>query len=112
MVSVHSSAVTSQNLIGLDLGGTKILGVLMDERATVQLRMRRPTPSGGEIPVREAVLSLLADLIAASKQAGHSIAGIAVGAPGYIDSEAGVILDATNLSVRNLPLGAIVAERF
>lgn len=112
MVPVRTSAATSQTLIGLDLGGTKILGVLMDERATVQLRVRRPTPSGGEIPIRDAVLDLLDELISAGKEAGQPIAGIAIGAPGYIDSEAGVILDATNLSVRNLPLGAISAQRF
>jgi glucokinase len=112
MVPVRSSAATGQTLIGLDLGGTKMLGVLMDERATVQLRVRRPTPSGGEVPVCDAVLDLLAELIAAGKRAGRPIAGIAIGSPGYIDSEAGVILDATNLSVRNLPLGALVAQRF
>src|SRR5215212_3212797 len=112
MVLAHSSIVTSRSLIGLDLGGTKILGVLMDEQATVQLRVRRPTPPGGETPICDAVLSTLAELIEAGRAAGHAPAAIAVGAPGYVQPETGVLLDATNLGVRNLPLGEIVAKAF
>ena len=98
----------SDTYTGLILPGL----VQMDEYATVQLRVRRPTPPGGETAISDAVLATLAELIQAGREAGHAPAGIAVGAPGYIQPETGVILDATNLGVRNLPLGEIVAKAF
>src|SRR5215212_3370846 len=105
MVPARSSIVTSRSLIGLDLGGTKILGVLMDEHATVQVRVRRPTPPGGETAICDAVLGALTELIETGRAAGHAPAGIGVGVPGYVQPETGMILDATNLGIRNVPLG-------
>ena len=34
------------NIIGLDIGGTKILGVRTDEHGQVLARLRRPTGAG------------------------------------------------------------------
>ena len=84
----------------------------MDERATVQLCVRRPTPPGSGTARCDAVLDVLAELVEAGRSIGRSPVGIAVGALGYVQPETGVILDATNLGVRNLPLGEIVAKTF
>jgi glucokinase len=99
-------------VVGLDLGGTKMLGILMDDQARVRLRLRRPTPIGSNTAVREGVLSLVSELLQAGRDAGDSPAGIAIGAPGFIHPETGAILDAQNLGVHNLPLREIVAQTF
>lgn len=99
-------------VVGLDLGATKMLGVLMDERATVWRRVRKPTPLGGNAAVRDGVLDIIAELVLAGRDSGSAPVGISIGAPGFIHPENGAILDASNLGVRDLPLREIVAQTF
>lgn len=97
---------------GLDVGGTKMLGLLVDARDVVRARLQRPTPAGGNAAVRDGVLALLNDLFGLGTQSGLAMHAVAIGAPGYVDTPSGTLLDATNLGVRMLPLGPIVAAAF
>lgn len=55
-----------------------------------------------------AVVGLVADLAAATTT---PIGGIGIGTPGIVD-DSGVVLESTNLGWRDVPLAAIVRERF
>jgi glucokinase len=82
---------------GIDLGGTKIQTVIVDDDHEVLGSARRPTPtSGGPADVAAEMEAALRD---AAEQAGvepSSLAGVGVGSPGTIDGG-----DVT--SARNLP---------
>jgi len=82
---------------GIDLGGTKIQTVIVDDDHEVLGSSRRPTPtSGGPADVAAEIEAALRE---AAEQAGvepASLAGIGVGSPGTIDG-------GTVTSARNLP---------
>jgi glucokinase len=81
------------NIIGLDVGGTKILGVRTDEHGRVLDRVRRPTGAGeGE----EAVMDRIAETIRELTPP-EGVDGIGVGMPGPLDPVAGVIYEPPNL---------------
>lgn len=96
--------------MGLDVGGTKMLGAVMDASGTICARVRRPITAMGNEGIEEQILDILHQLRQAVPT--NSLAGIAIGTPGYVDSETGVVVDATNLGVRRLALGQIVSETF
>lgn len=81
--------------IGIDLGGTKCLGVVLDDEGRVTAEHRVPTPEGAH-----AVMDAVAEVVAAL--GGASQAG--VGVPGLVD-RAGVLRFAPNLrGVVTLPV--------
>lgn len=73
-----------QRWLGLDLGGTKILGVVVDEHLRRYARVKVPTPAGAEAVVK-ATLGLARELVAANDVggAGLAFAGLVDGAAGF-----------------------------
>ncbi|MHB8463670.1 MAG: ROK family protein [Acidimicrobiales bacterium] len=65
--------------IGVDIGGTKCLGVVLDAAGSIVTEDRRPTPKTGSSLV-ETVVSLVDDL-------GGDPTAVGVGAPGLVDHE-------------------------
>lgn len=82
--------------VGVDVGGTKVLGILVDETGEIQRETRRPTPHGGA-----AILDAVAG-VAAELGAGKRGATLGVGIAGLVERR-GVLLAAPNLSI-NEPL--------
>jgi glucokinase len=99
---------------GIDLGGTKIQTVIVDESQKVLGSARAPTPTdGGPADVATAMASALRE---AAKQAGlkqtSALAGIGVGSPGAVDQKAGTVSGAGNLPdwAGSFPLGPTLSE--
>ena len=93
--------------IGIDIGGTKCLGVLADESGSVRSEHRLATPRTGEALIA-TILEVVAHL-AGEVTGGHPAVG--VGAPGLVD-HSGVLRFAPNLPlVTELPVAARVRER-
>jgi glucokinase len=91
--------------VGLDVGGTKVLGVVIDPRqpGTVLAEDRIPTPEGGEGLV-EVLLELSQSLLPDAD-------AIGVGVPGLID-RAGTLHMAPHLRrMRGIPLAALLRQR-
>jgi glucokinase len=83
---------------GIDLGGTKIQAVIVNEDNTVLGSARRPTPtSGGPADVAASIEQALRDAAKAAEIEPARLDGIGVGSPGTIDAEG------TVTSARNLP---------
>jgi glucokinase len=83
---------------GIDLGGTKIQAVVIDDDGGVQGQERLPTPTKGHpADVAEAMAE---SVRTATGQAGietSALAGIGVGSPGVIDGRRGIVSSARNL---------------
>ena len=94
--------------VGLDVGGTKCLGLAVGPDGTLLAEHRVPTPAD----VGEALLDALAAVATAvAAEAGGAPASVGVGAPGLVDPD-GVLRVAPNLSrAEGLPLGTGLARR-
>ncbi|MDG2497136.1 MAG: ROK family glucokinase [Aquiluna sp.] len=93
--------------IGIDIGGTKILGALVDEKGNVLEQIRVPSPAKNTDLMISEVASLALDLKA---KADSKVAGIGVAAAGFIDADQSTVLYAPNLSWRNEPLRERLVE--
>ncbi|MDE7380215.1 MAG: ROK family protein [Clostridia bacterium] len=87
--------------LGIDIGGTNVKGVLVDERGKILCDGSVPTgcESGGENMCKN-IASLCADL---QNRAGVKPIAAGVGCPGII-AEDGTVLFAGNLGLNNFPL--------
>lgn len=99
--------------IGIDIGGTKILGVLLDaRRSTILERRQIPTPRHDPAALVGAVEAIVGDLQSAASGAGGSVAAIGVGVPGLVDND-GVLRYGPNVpGVLDLDLGRALRDRF
>ena len=95
--------------LGLDLGGTKVLGVALSEPGEVVAECRRPTPRGEDALID--ALSAVAEELRDATSADGEVTAVGVGAPGLVDRD-GVLRAAPNLSgVDQLALRAGLASR-
>jgi glucokinase len=83
---------------GVDLGGTKIQTVVVDDGDRVIGSSRRPTPTtGGPQDVADAIADALREAAAEAKVVPAELEGVGVGSPGKVDDEAGTVAGAKNL---------------
>jgi len=83
---------------GIDLGGTKIQAVVVDEQHVVLGQARSPTPTkGGPADVTAAIAGALREATAAAGLEPAELTHVGVGSPGTIDAAAGTVSSAKNL---------------
>lgn len=94
--------------IGVDLGGTKIEGVVMDARGEIRVRKRQPTPSAdGYHAIVDAIVALVRQLEA---EAGcHCRVG--VGTPGVLSKRTGLVKNSNTVCLIGQPLGRDLEHR-
>jgi glucokinase len=95
---VLSDTGTAPYVVGMDLGGTKILAGIVDAEGRLLAEAKRATKAS-EGP--DAVIRRMAQAARkAARQAGidwSAIAGVGIGAPGPIDPESGMVYNPPNL---------------
>ena len=94
--------------IGIDIGGTKVLGALVDASGTVTLEKRIPSPAQDPDQMVEVVASLISEL---ANAAGQELEAVGVAAAGFIDATGSTVLYAPNLKWRNEPLRERLEQR-
>lgn len=102
--------------LGIDFGGTKLLGALVDlDDGKVLATAKKKTSAQDDA---DAVMDRLHDAVEATLKAGKvkakDVAGIGVGIAGQVDAAAGVLLGTPNLSqaVVDLPIVEMLKDRF
>ena len=94
--------------IGIDLGGTKVAGVLIDRNGHVVARERTSSlPERGADAVGETVALMVRALAAAAPAA---VAGVGIGVAGQVDSATGIVQNAPNLRWHEYPLGQVIHD--
>jgi len=91
---------TDRRAIGLDIGGTKIAGAVVDGCGGVLAELVEPTPEESDAV---AVTAVLLDLIGRLRSA-HEVEAIGVGAAGIVEWPAGRMLWAPNNEYRDWPV--------
>jgi glucokinase len=92
--------------IGIDIGGTKIAGALVDDEGEILVEERRPTPAGDADAIVETVVDMIQRLAT-----GREVAAAGVAAAGFIDAAQSTIYYAPNINWRNEPLRQRLLER-
>ncbi len=91
--------------IGLDVGGTKVLGVGLDAGGAVVAEHREPTPRGGA-----AVIEAMVETVRRLREVVPEVAAIGAGVPGLVDRD-GRLRFAPNLpGVVELPVRTLLEE--
>jgi fructokinase len=98
---------TSRFRAGIDLGGTKIAGLLFDSAERVVAETRRPAPKGDYASTLDAIAAVVAELEAGA----GAKATVGIGMPGCIAPTTGRVQNANSTWLNNQPLKADVEAR-
>ena len=102
----------STNVIGVDMGGTKILSAVIDAEGNILGTAKVPTKAdAGTSVVIDRIADSIQKAIGTSGVNETSIEAVGIGAPGPLDPETGVVIFAPNLGWRDVPLKAELEAR-
>jgi glucokinase len=91
---------------GIDVGGTKISGGVVDAEGAVLEELRVVSPATDVEAIEDAITSLVTQL-----RARHDIAAVGVCAAGYVDKARAVVMFAPNIAWRDVDLKAELEDR-
>lgn len=104
------SSGTRQAYLGLDVGGTNVKYGLVDACGEMLWGARVSTPGTRPLPI-DAISDIASAALDRAVQAGYSVAGLGVAAPGRVDPGTGVIIEASNLQWKEAHLGPALEKR-
>src|SRR5262245_3613432 len=95
----------SNYLVGVDLGGTKILSGVFDSNLECLARMKLSTKADrGQDQVIDRVARCVQDAVDECDLSMKQIRGVGIGAPGAVDADEGRVIFAPNLGWKDIPL--------
>jgi glucokinase len=92
--------------VGIDVGGTKIAGGVVDDHGTMLATARRESPATDTHAIEVSIEDLVEEL-----RADFQVETVGVGAAGFVDSRRSTVLFAPNLAWRDEPLRADLEKR-
>jgi len=91
---------------GIDVGGTKIAGGVVDSDGNILEQRRVESPARDADAMSDAIVGLVGELAGR-----HDIVGVGIGAAGYVDKTRSTVLFAPNLAWRDIDLKAQLEPR-
>ncbi|HEY9079722.1 ROK family protein [Magnetovibrio sp.] len=111
MTAASPSINSPSKRIGIDLGGTKIEGILLDQTGAEVERTRVPTPQGDYLATVQAIADLVKRLDAlAAEMDGIEVPTVGVAIPGAASLATGLIKNANSVCLIGKPLDHDLAE--
>ena len=100
--------------ICLDVGGTKVLGAIFNEKDEIIYRLKKRSKSEGEgsADVEKVIISVVEEMIQQSGINRKKLNAIASCAPGVIDQDKGIVLFTPNLPWRNYDIAGAMKKKF
>jgi glucokinase len=95
-----------QRVIGVDLGGTKILAGVVARDGSIERRHERPTP----VESQDALLAGLDEAVEELRD--YSIAALGFGIPSRINQKSGQVEGSVNIPLEGFDLRSRMSERF
>src|SRR6266542_1259344 len=103
-----AAGVERASVIGVDLGGTKILAGVVDRDGTIFTRAERPTP----VTSQEDLLAGLDETVSELLADREDVAALGFGIPSTIDQQRGRAVSSANLPLDDLDFRGRMRERF
>jgi glucokinase len=103
----RESLASLRKVVGVDLGGTKLLGGVVDEHLEVHARVLRQVHGLKQNDVVDTAVEAVGELLAAVPD----VEAVGFGIPCLINQETGIAEIAVNLDIQNLPFRDLMAER-
>jgi glucokinase len=97
--------VTAPRVIGVDVGGTKILAGVLDAKGRVLARHEVPTPTASQDELVDGLVEAVRAL------SGDAVAAVGFGVPSRIDRRTGHALGAVNIPLSDLPFRDVMSGR-
>jgi len=101
--------------LGIDLGGTKTLAAVVDVSTgeVISSERRRTHAEKGQEYVSQHIINLSTAALESAKLPNDAkIVAVGIGAAGQIDRKKGVVVDAPNLGVKDMPMTDILGKQF
>ncbi|AJM77466.1 ROK family glucokinase [Rathayibacter toxicus] len=95
--------------IGIDIGGTKIAGAVVDDMGVILREDRQPTPAGRPEHIVDVVVEMVERL--RSGMPASEVSAVGVAAAGFIDASQSVVYYAPNINWRNEPFREKLSDR-
>ena len=100
------------NIIGVDMGGTKILSAVVNASGNILATAKLPTQAKDDTSiVIDRISDCIKEAFKKSEVSEGTIRAIGIGAPGPLDPETGVVIFAPNLGWKDVPLKTELEER-
>jgi len=100
------------HIVGVDLGGTKILAAVYDAKHRLLAREKKATkPELGPAEVIGRIVETINEVLAAAALPHSAVAGLGVGVPGLIDPKGQIVRVAANLHWHDLPLAKLLTKQ-
>lgn len=101
------------NFVAVDVGGTKILGVLADRRGVIRARERLPTPrTDNPAEIVEAIEGVIEAVLKDEDLSHRDVTAIGVAIPGVVDPKKGTIVRTPNSCLSGVHLVPRLESRF
>lgn len=98
---------------GFDLGGTKMLCILLDSQFNIIARKRRKTKGmEGAQAGLVRIVDLIRETIADEQLPLEGLQAIGIGCPGPVDMDRGIVHVAVNLKWKDVHLGELLSDAF
>ncbi len=98
-------------VIGVDLGGTKLLAGAVDRECNVHHRATRPARAADQYEVVATVVSAVKEVRDAIEGGSGSVDAVGIGIPSLIDQRRGISVTSTHLPLIGVPFRDLVAEQ-
>ena len=103
----------SSHILGVDLGGTKVLAAVLDAEGRILARARAKTQAWrDDEDVFRTIIQVGHRAIEHAGIAVNQLEAVGICAPGPIDFDTGYIIETANLKFKNFPLGPRTADEF
>jgi glucokinase len=103
--------VSTGCVIGVDLGGTKLLAGAVDSELNVHHRATRPARATDHHAVIERVVSAVGEVRDAIEGGSGTVDAVGIGIPCLIDQRRGIAVMSTHLPLVGVPFRDLVAEQ-
>jgi glucokinase len=98
-------------VLGIDLGGTKMLAAVIDGEGRILARAKKKTkPEGGAEAVLDRIVQTAREALEAAEVDPAALDCIGIGAPGPLDPMNGVVIEAPNLGWKNVALADYLCQ--
>jgi glucokinase len=102
----------TEHYVGVDLGGTKILAGVFDDKLNCLARTKMSTKAErGPEEVIERIARCVRDAVDEFDLDLKQVRGVGLGAPGAVDAEAGRVIIAPNLQWQDVPLKKLLEKQ-